>query len=495
MGDGPAPLQAEDSVSKFGNDGRGAVKRAVVLAAGLLFGAGAATAQTTLAEALANAYVESGLIEQNRAVLRAADEDVAQAVAALRPVVSWSSNIRRSFGTTGADQTSPLTGQTSFVERSSVDQTTGISLAAELVLYDAGNRRLNIDLSKESVLATRADLVSVEQQVLLRAVQAFMEVRRALDQVELRQNNTRVITQELRAARERFEVGEVTRTDVALAEARLSGTRSALAAAQGQLEQARAEYEAAVGDPPGGLVAPQGLPSIPPSIEQAQRIALANHPDLEAVQHNVTAAELGVMIAETASKPRVSLRGEYGITENFDNDDYSRSGTITLGASGPIYQGGALPSQVRRARAQRDQARAGLINTSRAIEQRVTNAYASLRVARASIQATRDQVRAASVAFDGVREEATLGQRTTLDVLDAEQELLDARNTLISAQVDETIAAYAVLSAIGELTARSLQLNVPIYDPSAYYSLVKDAPAGLSSQGRELDRVLEAIGR
>ncbi len=482
-------------MSRFVNRGAGAVTKAMVMAAGLMIGGGAASAQTTLAEALSNAYVESGLIDQNRAVLRAADEDVAQAVAALRPVVSWSGNIRRSFGTGRTISANPLTGAESVTTRSSVTNTTTIGLAAELVLFDAGNRRLNVDLSKESVLATRADLVSIEQQVLLRAVQAFMEVRRALETVTLRQNNLRVITQELRAARERFEVGEVTRTDVSLAEARLSGARSNLAAAQGALEQARAEYEAVVGTPPGQLVTPRGLPTIPGSVPNATQIALASHPDLIAAQHNVTAAELGVLIADTASKPRVSLSADYGITQDFDTEEYQRSGTVTLGAQAPIYQGGALPSQVRSAKAQRDQARAGLLQTSRAVEQNVANAYASLRVARASIEATRDQVRASTVAFEGVREEATLGQRTTLDVLDAEQELLDARASLISAQVDETIAAYAVLSSIGELTARSLQLNVPLYDPSAYYSLVKDAPLSISKQGQELDRVLKAIGR
>lgn len=453
----------------------------------LIFGGGAAARAESLAEALAGAYTHSGLIEQNRAVLRAADEDVAQAISELRPVVSWSGNVTRSFGRSSSQSTG-------FTTVHSASNTAAIELLAEITLYDGGANRLGVEAAKESVLATRAELLSVEQEVLFRAVQAFMNIRRTTEIVAISQNNVRVITKELRAARDRFEVGDVTRTDVALAEARLAAAQSNLAAAEGQYHSAVEEFRAAVGRKPGALVAPSRHPRLPGNVEQAKAAAVRQHPDMIRIQHLVTANELGIAIAEAAMKPTVSLRGTAGLSGDFDTSAYSNSGSISLRAGGPIYQGGRLSSLVRQAMARRDEARGLLHVTRHGIQQNVGNAYVQLSVARASRAASEAQVRAATVAFRGVREEATLGTRTTLDVLDAEQELLDARANLISAQVDESIASYAVLASLGELTAEALQLDVPKYDPSEYYNLVKSAPAR-SKQGDKLDRVLRALGK
>ncbi|NCO85432.1 MAG: TolC family outer membrane protein [Rhodobacterales bacterium] len=426
----------------------------------------------TLAQALAHGYENSGLLDQNRALLRAADEDVAQAVSALLPIVNWSAGLSTvSPRFPGADL---ITGNLQF--------------SAELTIYDFGRTQYAIDVQKELVLATREQLVGVEQRVLLRIVEAYMEVRRAQEFVALRQNNVRLITQELRAAQDRFEVGEVTRTDVALAEARLASARSQLAAQEGALVRAAEEYRAAVGR------APSGLQSVPPapvsrSVAEAKALALRTHPSLREAQHSVTAAEINILRAEAAMRPTVSLQGSVSLDLN--GNDTERLG---LNVGGPIYQGGRLSSQVRQFMARRDAARAGLLIAARDIEQNVGNAYSFLEVARASREASERQVRAARVAFEGVREEATLGSRTTLDVLNAEQEQLDAAANLISAQVDETLASYSVLSAMGLLTAQHLGLNVQIYDPAAYYNLVDDAPTAMSQQGEALDRVLRAIG-
>ncbi|MBS0125103.1 TolC family outer membrane protein [Aestuariicoccus sp. KMU-90] len=444
----------------------------------------------TLASALEGAYQTSGLLEQNRAVLRAADEDVAGAVAALRPVLSWSGDVTRQFGTSGGSNSFGV-----YSVRQSATTTATISLIASLTVFDGGNRKLRLDAAKEAVLATRAGLVAVEQQILFRAVEAFMEVRRAIETVALRENNVRVIQQELRAAQDRFEVGEVTRTDVALAEARLAAARSALSGAQGSLLIAVEEYRAAVGRKPGQLVAPSRLPAIPASVDAAKGEALRLHPTMGQAQRLVTARELGILIAEAQMSPTVTLRGQYGNTQNFGERDFSRGGSLSLNAEGPIYSGGARLAAVRKAMAERDQARANLHVTRFQVEQDVGNAYARLEVARASRDAFESQVRAATVAFRGVREEAKLGARTTLDVLDAEQELLDARASLVSSQVDETIAAYAVLASLGRLTSEQLGLNVPRYDPAEYYNLVKTAPTKLSREGEQLDRVLRALGK
>ncbi|MCT4610102.1 MAG: TolC family outer membrane protein [Pelagimonas sp.] len=456
-------------------------------AAAMLLSTAAPLAADTLAGALTAAYNHSGLIEKNRATLRAADEDVAAAMAQLRPVIGWASNVRRSFGTR---RTLPTAAAVDFGTTEA-----SISLSAELVLYAGGRNKLAIDAAKESVLATRASLVSVEQQVLFRAVSAFMEVRRAQETVALRKNNVRVIRQEVRAAKDRFEVGEITRTDVSFAEARLSAAHSQLAGAEGQLVSAFEEYRAAVGHKPKSLTQPRSLPRLPRSVEVAKKQAVREHPDMLRTQHAVTASEIGVMIAQAATKPTVSLRSSLTGTDTFGNNSFSRAGVIELGASGPIYNGGALASAVRKAKAQRDSSRSDLHIISHDLRKNVGDAYVRLEVARASRAAFESQVRAATVAFRGVREEAKLGARTTLDVLDAEQELLDARASLISAQVDESIAAYAVLVSVGKLTAKDLQLKVPHFDPASYYNLVRKAPAAKSKQGKELDRVLRALGK
>ncbi|MFA8441329.1 TolC family outer membrane protein [Yoonia sp.] len=428
----------------------------------------------TLAEALSAAYNNSGLLEQNRALLRAADEGVAQSVAATLPIINWSVSANRTWVDTPVQTTSD----------SALARITG-----DLTLFDFGVSQLGIEAQKEVVLGTRQALRDLEQNVLYRAVQAYMNVRSAGEFMQLRQNNVRVITQEFRAAQDRFEVGEVTRTDVALAEARLAAARSLLAAAQGELAQSIEEYSVAVGRAPEGLSAVNPAP-VSRDLNDAKAFAVRNHPAILEAQHSVTAAELNIMRAKAATRPSVSLNG-------FVSTDQDSNTSAQLGVSigGPIYQGGAILSAFREVQANRDAARSGLHLTTLAIEQQVGNAYALLQVARASRQASDQQISAAQVAFEGVREEAALGSRTTLDVLNAEQELLDARANLIAAQSDEVIASYALLSAMGLLTADHLNLLVQQYDPSAYYNLVKDAPSALSPQGAALDRVLESIGK
>lgn len=451
-----------------------------------LFAATHAAAET-LTDALIGAFDHSGLLEQNRALLRAADEDVAIAMAALRPIINWSGSVSRNFSRSSSQATLGAT-----IDSGNTAATVGLS--ADLVIYDFGQSRFAIEAAKETVLATRERLIAVEQNVLLRAISAFMNVRRTIEIVGLRRNNVRVITQEFRAAQDRFEVGEVTRTDVALAEARLAAARSALAAAEGDYIRATEEYRAAVGRKPGQLTPPRTLPRTADTVDKAKSIAVRTHPDLKAAQHDVAAADLTVLRAEAAVKPTVSISGGLSLTENFNSTNFQRGGNVSIGASGPVYQGGRLSALQRQAMARRDATRSGLHIIRHQIEQNVGNAFAQLRVASASREASERQIRAARVAFRGVREEASVGSRTTLDVLNAEQELLDAQASLISVQTDQFIAAYQALAAMGLLTARHLNLPVQHYDPAAYYNLVKDAPTR-SQQGDKLDRVLRALGK
>lgn len=442
----------------------------------------------SLANALADAYKNSGLLEQNRAVLRAADEDVAQAFTALRPVVNWAGDVTHSFGRAATASSFGIARDFSSTE-------VNLGIAAEQLLYDGGASKKGVEVAKEAVLATRQALVGIEQQVLFSAVEAYTQVRTTSETVALRSNNERVIIEELRAAKDRFEVGEVTRTDVAQAEARLAQARSALVQAQGDLVAAQEYFLAAVGRKAGRLSTPPVAPITAKSAADAKALALRNHPDVLKAKHNVAAADLGVAIAEASMGATVKLTGRYGIQENFNSSSFSRAGSVGIEASGPIYHSGRLASVVRQAIARRDQARSGLHLTSVAVSQNAGTAFAGVQVARSARDASERQVRFATVAFRGVREEATLGARTTLDVLNAEQELLNAQAGLISAIANEYLASYRLLAAMGLLTAEHLRLDVPRYDVSAYYNQVHDAPAAISERGRKLDAVLKKIGK
>ena len=454
----------------------------------LVLGAPAAALADTLADALAGAYNNSGLLEQNRALLRAADEDVGVALSALRPIIGWSADVTYSNGDARSSQTGGLA-------RSTEDSSGSLALTANILLYDGGRSRMGVDIAKESVLATRQALIGVEQNILLQAVQAYMDVRSNTEIVALRRNNVRVITQELRAAQDRFEVGEVTRTDVALAEARLAGANALLAQAEGDLAEARAFYRFAVGRDANALAAPPALPARPASVAAAQAVAMRGHPDILRAQHEVTVSDLRVLIAKSSAIPQVQLQSRYGITEDLRGSDYNRGGSIGIGVTGPIYQGGRNSALERQAINLGTAARSALFETTQRIAQNVSTAFARVDVARAAIEASDRQIRAARTAFEGVREEATLGARTTLDVLNAEQELLDAQANRITAVSNQYVAAYGLLSSMGQLTAQNLRLQVQIYDPGSYYNQVQSAPSSISRQGRQLDQVLKSLGR
>ncbi|MFT6604862.1 MAG: outer membrane protein [Halocynthiibacter sp.] len=444
------------------------------LAVGALIAAPAAQAET-LSDAMASAYKHSGLLDQNRAVLRAADEDVAQAVATLRPVLNYAGSTTYNFDAKG--------------------WTSSLSLTSSITLYDFGASQLGIDAAKETVLGTRKLLVGIEQNVLLNAVNAYFDVRETQAVVGLRASNVRLITQELRAAQDRFEVGEVTRTDVSLAEARLAAARSAEAAAKGNFAVARETYKAATGHYPGNLAAPPRPPQSAKSAEAARSVARKRHPIILASQHDVTVAELNILRARARTRPNISANATVAAGRSTTGIN-STTETFGLSISGPIYQGGALRSLERQAGARRDAARAALLIDVQTVERNVGNAWAQLQVANASLDATSRQVRASRDAFAGVQEEAKLGARTTLDLLDAEQELLDAQVSAISAEIGRYRAVYTVLSSMGLLTVSHLGLGVPQYDPAAYYNAVKTAPLhGVSPQGEKLDRVLKSLGR
>lgn len=430
-----------------------------------------------LRDALADAYRNSALLDQNRYLLRVRDEGVNQAVAALLPTLSFAAATSRD-----------LVNDTT---------TTTARLVAQATLYAGGSRVNALRAAEETVNAARQQLIALEAQVLGDAVTAYLEVWQAQQVISVREASVRVLTQQLRAARDRFEVGEDTRTDVAQAEAQLATARSNLAAAQGSLEIARELFNLAVGRYPVGGAGPGALPQLPASEAAAAALARQDHPAIRALQHEVAAAEFAAAQARGASGPTLSL--ELSRSEVLEAAPPGRTGNgaaIGLTLSQPIYRGGQLGSLERQALAQVAAVRAGLNRQVQINLQLLSNAYARHRIAGAQIQASDQRINAAQLAFDGIREEASLGARTTLDVLDAEQALLEARISRIEAQSGLYAAAYGILAASGLLGVTQLGLPVPEYDVTAYGAAFSGGQPRISSpQGARLDTLLQAIGR
>jgi len=360
-----------------------------------------------------------------------------------------------------------------------------------LRLFDGGASQAAIESAKETVLGTRAQLRNIEQSVFLNAVTAYLDVRRDLRFVGLAQNNINVIDQQVQAARDRFEVGEVTRTDVSQAQARRAQAQSTLATNRGNLERSRQFFTQAVGSAPRDLATPPRLPKLPSTLQAAYDIAQQRHPTLAAARHFEKASAFDVQRAKAGRSPVISLQGSFALQNNTstrngftDNDNSS----LTLNGTVPLYQGGRISSLERQAAANLAQRQAQIQDTARTIRQNVGNAWSSLEVARASIRASQQQIRAAQIAFDGVREEAKLGARTTLDVLDAEQELLNARSSLAAAMRDEHVAAYNLLSAIGLLSVEHLGLGIESYNPEVNYNAVQNAPYR-TKESAAIDRI------
>ncbi|MCB2128210.1 MAG: TolC family outer membrane protein [Rhodobacteraceae bacterium] len=425
----------------------------------------------TLADALTSAYKTSHLIDQNRAVLRAADEDVASAVARLRPVLQW-------------------VAQSSIYDiPSGSGLSASLALQGQVTILDFGRGKIGIDIAKESVMATREALIGIEQQVLFSAVRAYFSVSSATENVALNRNSVRVLDETLRATKDQFDVGEVTRTDVAQAEARVASARAGLASAEGQLAAAREEYRAATGHYPGVLAPAPRAPALPGSMAEATAIANRSHPAIRQAQHQALAADFGIALAAAQRMPELN-----GNLQLKSDSQTGGSSAIGFELSQTIFSGGAMSAAHRKAIAQRDAARSALHQATVIVTQGVGTSWSEIEVARAQISATDRQIEAARIAYDGVREEAKLGARTTLDVLNAEQDLLNAQADRISTDAGLQVAFYSLLASMGLLTVEHLNLGLPVYDPSAYYNAVENAPV-TSVQGKSLDRVLKAIGR
>lgn len=438
---------------------------ALALAAGLVSAAPAGA--ETLTSAMSLAYRSNPNLNAERAGLRATDELVPQALSAWRPTFNATGQVESTWTHTVPGGSNTLTGG-------------DVGLSVQQNLFSGFRRANGTKQAEASVRSGRASLANTEQQVLLQAVTAYMDVLQYSAIVRLRNQNIGVLDEQLRAARNRFEVGEVTRTDVSQAEARLRGAVSEYNFAESNLLSARATYRQVVGQEPKNLAPAKPARNIPGSLDAALSLGHRQHPAVISAIYGEEAAAFAVNVAEGALLPTLSVEGSVGYSINPTQQlDESSSASAMLQLNVPIYQGGGEYSEVRQAKEERNQALLQIDVARQQVRADIFSAWGVLKAATASIDSARSQVNAASVALTGVREEANVGQRTTLDVLNAEQELFDARVSLVVAERDQVVASYTLLAAIGRLNAEALGLAVDVYRPEVHYEQVRDKWTGL----------------
>jgi outer membrane protein len=421
----------------------------------------------TLEEALAAAYANNPQLQAQRAALRAVDQGVPQAKAGWRPQVS----VTGSTGWQRTHQDRPTTG-------SSVTTTNPSSLTLSLTqpVFTGFRTAAQVSAAENTVMAERANLVSTEQSILLNAAQAYLNVVRDAAVVDLNRNNEEVLGRQLEATRDRFRVGEITRTDVAQAEARLSGAIADTAGALADLESSRANFLRVIGAQPTDPAAPGQVANLPATLNESIDRALANNPSIRAAEYAWRAAQDDIRNQRGQLLPTVDVTGSYrmaweqGGIEDSEQDTFSATLDVTI----PIYQGGGVYAALREAKHRAGQRRLELDDARTQVREQAQQAWEQIVATRTRIDSLKDQIEAAEIALEGVQREAQVGARTVLDVLDAEQELLNARVDLVRAQRDELVAGYTLLSAVGALTARDLGLPVQVYDPTRNYEAVRD---------------------
>lgn len=448
--------------------------------AAALFAATALTSTAVSAEtlfgALAKAYQNNSTLNYNRADVRVTDENVPLAKSGYRPTVGASGSI----------------DYTTTHERSRL--TTGsFGVQINQMLFDGFQTRNNVRAAEAQVRASQESLRNEEQNTLFDAASAYMDVIRDRQIAVLTEQNLQFLTEQSRAARSRFEVGEGTRTDVAQADASRLLAIAQVAAARAQAQASEATYRQVIGDAPGKLQPGQPLSKmLPKSLDSAIAVATADHPAIIATGHLVDAAAFTVKANEGALLPQVSASAgvarSYRNTEinglpgvSTDSDGYSNSATIGATLTIPIYTGGRVSAQVRQSKESLGQARIQVDVSRDQVRQALVSAWTQYVAARESTSANREQVSAQQLALDGVIEERNVGQRTTLDVLDAQADVISAQINLVSSQRDVVVASYAIASAMGALTAERLGLNVEIHRPQEHYDAVKNKWGGLKT--------------
>lgn len=443
----------------------------------LAAGAGPAAAQT-LEETLSSAYRNNPSLKAARASLRATDEGVPQAISNWRPTVE----VTGAAGWDVSDSRTRLTSRKS----SDVTYPASASLTVTQNIYRGGRTQAAIDQAERNVDADRASLSATEQTILLNAATAYADVVSNQAVLELNINNERVLQRQLEATGDRFRVGEVTRTDVSQADSRLATARADRISAEGNLTDSRATYENVVGEKPGVLQPAPPLDDLPGTLDEAILRAKADNFTVRQTRYIEAAARNNVDLIYGELLPRVYVEGDVTTAREVnDNRVQSDGASITARVSVPLYASGSVSSRVREAKEVVSQRRDEYNQAIRDAVENVTSAWQALETARAQIKAFSAAVESTRIALDGVREEANVGSRTVLDVLNAEQEQLDAQVGLVGAKRDEFVATFRVRQAIGTLTALKLGLPVEIYDPEEHYRAVRDKWWGVNTPDEE----------
>ena len=452
----------------------------------------------TLQEAIALAYRTNPTLQAQRAQQRALDEAVPQARAGLRPTLSagGSASYRRTDGpdTAGIDVTGDGIPDIPASENISETDSVGASISVEQTLYSGGRLARGIDAAEAAVLSGRETLRSTEQQVLGAVIQAYVDVQRDVEILRIREANLGVLRRQLDESNARFEVGEITRTDVSQSEARLAQSEADLAGAQAQLSVSRATYAAVIGQAPTNLEEPPVLPGVPADFDAALDAGLAENPSLLAAEYALRQAEAQHAQARSAYLPSVGLTGSYGSTTALDGFDLSnRTDTFQAGVSlsVPLFTGGLNSSRVAQALEQANAAKIEIDRQKRSVLQGVSSAFAQVVSNRSQLDAGVAGVSAARVAAEGVRQEQQVGLRTTLDVLNGELELRNAEINLAVAKRNLYVAQASLLTSMGRLNGEALVPGIEVYDAAANAERVRNR-GGLPWDGliETLDRVV-----
>jgi len=421
-----------------------------------------------LDDALAIAYGGNPTLGAERSNLRSTDENVPQALSGWRPTVSATAQASKNW----VNQSKPTSSSSNFAPR-----TYGITVTQPVF---RGFRTVKGTSEAENqVQAGRQRLTGTEQDILLQAVQAYMGVVRDEAVLVLNQNNVKVLQAQLQSTQDQFQVGELTRTDVAQAKSSLQGAIAQQIQAEGNLKTSRATYVQVIGADPIDVHMPNPRLQLPATKDET--VALARSvPNVNAAQYDQKAARDQVDVAFGQMLPEVSIQGSFQRNEeqNFGQSTYNEGvimGVVTI----PLYQAGNVESQVRQSKEQYYRTRRLVDEALRASEQNGIASWQALDTANAQIDAFQEQVKAAKVALDGIRQEQQVGARTIIDVLDQEQSYLNAQVSLVSAQTDQVVAQYQLLSAVGRLTARDLKLKTDLYDPTKHYNEVRDKFIGI----------------
>jgi outer membrane protein len=415
-------------------------------------------------DALASAYKTNPRIKAQRRTAEQSNERVSQAIGGFRPTIS--ATYQR-----GKQQTS-FDG--SDKETNNLDNRT---LSLEQPIFLGGRNFHNFDASKDRAKANWAGVIAIEQEVLLDSAIAYMDVVQNYALIELSENNVSVLEQQLAASQDRFSVGDVTRTDVAQSQARLAQAKADMIEAKGTFEVSLAEFERVMAFRPQNLPLPlpQHIPPLPKTIAEGIEQALANNPNIKASSFSRKAAQSDVGIATSTLLPQISLQGRISRQDGagvLGNSEFN-SDQLLLNVDIPLYQNGSEYSQRREAELTAKQREHELKDTQDSIREALVQAWESHEAALATIIAQEEQVEAAEIALDGVRQENQYGSRTVLEVLDAEQELFVARVNLVRANRSRYVSLYSLLAVLGELTTEKLSLNVDRYDPKEHYDSVK----------------------